>query len=898
MNIENGHVETLKHLNLPEILRSYGYDLKQKSPTSFMMLCPFHDDKNPSLSLSLKGDRWLWNCFGCHESGSAVHFVMKKENLSFQEAYLKFCSPTGVGHPVPAINPLELLRTVVEFYHKSFFEDKRGVEYLRGRGIKSEEVFRSFKLGFVSGSLKKILSPKSEAFKTLKEIGILNEEGNECFYNSVVVPLFDEDQNPVGLYGRNVSRQQHLYLKGPHKGLMNREGAKGTEKIILTESVIDALSLYELGIRNVIPCYGTGGFTEHHAKLLTKEKIKEVEISFDNDAAGIRGVKDLAGKLKTLGVRVTSVKLPEDVKDANDFLISGKTKEDFKALERVILSPPQAGEGSKNQILRSRFALAQNDGYEVLHDKDAITLKVSGREYRLRVTDQEFTSHLRVNIKLAVGDKTHIDTLNLYSQRQRSVYKRRLSKEFSLPQDEIEKDLCRMIEEIESATKTSADSSTIEKPMSVEEKEEALRTLKNPKLIEEIIEDLSKIGCVGEDTSKLLGYLVTLSRRLELPLSMIIVSQSAAGKSNLADTLESIVPKEECMHLSRITPQALYYMEKDALKRKVLIIEEKEGSDAADYSIRVLQSKQVLRLAVPLKDPQTGRIKTTTFEVEGPVVVIETTTKTDHNPENTSRCFVVYMDESEEQTKRIHAFQRKQKTLAGTKDKKEAEHLRAKHRNIQKLLRPLVVNIPFVDQIKFPSKWMRTRRDYPKFLNLIEAVSFLHQYQREIKKDEEGTEYIEATLEDYKTAYEISKNIFGDSLSELQKPQADFFDQIKTLLQEKKQSRFTRREVREYTGLPDHLVRRCLETLVSLEYLNLAEGKNGVRYEYQINPYPVEAREIIEGLTIPEELASATRASADRLAPNLATTLREPCSKVKSFKLNGITSPCNLAGKA
>lgn len=882
MNIENGHVETLKHLDLPEILRSYGYDLKQNgstrspqgSPTSFMMLCPFHDDKNPSLSLSLKGDRWLWNCFGCHESGSAVHFVMKKENLSFQEAYRKFCPPNDNGHCVAAINPLELLRTVVEFYHKTFFEDKRGVEYLKSRGIHSEETFRSFKVGFVNGSLKKILSPKSEAFKTLKDIGILNEVGNEVFYNSVVVPLFDEDQNPVGLYGRNVFGQQpatkasagrHLYLKGPHKGLMNREGAKDTDKVILTESVIDALSLYELGIRNVIPCYGAGGFTEHHAKHLMKENTKEVEISFDSDGAGIRGAGDLAGKLKALNIRVTSTKLPEGIKDPNDFLTSGKTKEDFNALPREVLTE------------------IREKSYEVSRDKDTVTLKVQGREYRLRIADQEFTSHMRVNIKFVLNDKTHLDVLDLLSHRQRSVYKKRLSKEFCLPEAEIERDLGLLIEEVEKIQVPDQDDGPKEPPMTEAEKEEALKTLRNPALIQEITEDLSKIGCVGEDTSKLLGYLVTLSRRLELPLSMIIVSQSGAGKSNLADTLESIVPKEECMHLSRITPQALYYMEKDALKRKVLIIEEKEGSEAADYSIRVLQSKQVLRLAVPLKDPQTGRIKTTTFEVEGPVVVIETTTKSDHNPENTSRCFVVYMDESEEQTKRIHAFQRKQKTLVGSKDKKESERLRAKHRNIQRLLKPLMVHISFVDQIKFPSKWMRTRRDYPKFLNLIEAVTFLHQHQREIKKDEEGTEYIEATLEDYKIAYEISKDVFGDSFSELQKPEADFLDRIKTMLEGKKLSRFTRREVREYTGLPDHLVRRCLETLVSLEYLNLAEGKNGVRYEYQINPYPAQAREIIEGLTNPEDLA---------------TTLREPCKPVKPFKLNGITLPCDLAGKA
>jgi len=435
--------------------------------------------------------------------------------------------------------------------------------------------------------------------------------------------------------------------------------------------------------------------------------------------------------------------------------------------------------------------------------------------------------------------------------------------------------------EKESATKASADSSDIEKPMSVEEKEEALKSLKNPRLIQEILEDLEKIGCVGEEQNKLLGYLVTISRKLHEPLSLTIVSQSGAGKSNLADTLESILPKEEVVRLSRITPQALYYMEKTALKNKALIIEEKEGSDQADYSIRVLQSKKSLTLAVPVKDPQTGKMKTQTFEVEGPCSVIETTTRThEQNPENLSRVFVIYLDESEEQTRRIHLFQRKQKTLEGQKEKLSQDRLRRKHQNVQRLLNEVVVSIPFVDFIHFPSKWTRTRRDHPRFLNLIEAVSFLHQHQRPLKQNEDGGFYIESTLEDYRIAYNLAKDIFGDSLSELMKPERDFLERLKQMSQEKQMLSFQRRHVRDYTGLPDHLVRRYLETLVGMEYLLVLEGKNGVRFEYKLNPEPIEQKEIIQGLTTPEELEKM-------LANDSKTTLRRPCVNLAA-RLNGL----------
>src|SRR3989338_6878639 len=674
MNIQYDEIYSFKRLNLPDILQSYGNTLKSKGLNSFMGLCPFHEDKNPSLSITQREDGvWLWHCFACRFGGTVIDFMMKKENLTLQETYAKLkqrilpqASINGNGRS-HSINTLDLLKTVAEFYHKSFYEDKRGSEYLKARGIVSLEIYASFKIGFVIGSLRKILSERSESFEALKDIGILNSDGNEIFYHCVVIPLVDEDQNIVGLYGRHISRKQHLYLKGPHKGLINSQGAFNSEKVILTESVIDALSLYELGVRNVIPCYGTGGFTDCHKEHLLKQRIKTAEICFDNDAAGARAAEDLSKKLQGLGIKSSRVTLPDGIKDLNDFLLAAKTKEDFEALPR---------HGQQSQAI---------DGYEVTRDKDVLHLKIKAREYRVRTPEENLLSHLRVNIKLSAGEKSHIDILDLYSQRQRSGYARRISKEFNLTAWDIEQDLDRMITEIESAAKTLADSLTKkEAPMSDEEKEEALKSLRSPTLMEDIVLDLGKIGCVGEESSKLLGYLVTISRRLDQTLSMIIVSQSGAGKSNLADTLESIIPKDECVHLSRITPQALYYMEKDSLKRKVLIIEEKEGSEQADYSLRVLQSKQVLRLAVPMKDPM-GKPKTVTFEVEGPVVLIETTTRSDHNPENTSRCFVIYMDESESQTKRIHDYQRKLKTLEGAKFKKEAEAIRRKHQNMQKL---------------------------------------------------------------------------------------------------------------------------------------------------------------------------------------------------------------------
>ena len=160
--------------------------------------------------------------------------------------------------------------------------------------------------------------------------------------------------------------------------------------------------------------------------------------------------------------------------------------------------------------------------------------------------------------------------------------------------------------------------------------------------MDRIARDMDAIGYVGEDANKKLGYLIAVSRKLPEPLSAIIISQSGAGKSGLASAIERLVPPEEVVFWSRLTPQALYYVEKDFFKRKLVVIEEREGSDAADYSIRALQSKHKLVQAVPVKDPATGNIRTRTMEVEGPAAFFETTTRLAINPENASRCFELY----------------------------------------------------------------------------------------------------------------------------------------------------------------------------------------------------------------------------------------------------------------
>ena len=168
-------------------------------------------------------------------------------------------------------------------------------------------------------------------------------------------------------------------------------------------------------------------------------------------------------------------------------------------------------------------------------------------------------------------------------------------------------------------------------------------------------------------------------------------------------------------------------------------------------------------------------------------------------------------------------------------------------------MREIKVVNPFAHLLNFPTEWLRTRRDHLRFLNLIEVVTFLHQHQREIKKTSDDREYIESSLADYRIAYDLAREVLGESFTELKKPQRELLLQIKKLLEKKDE--ISRREIREHTGLGDHRLRDLLSELTSLEYLNVVEGKQGKSVVYRLAEDVVISGKIIEGLTKPDDLA-------------------------------------------
>ena len=540
--IEKEKIEAIKNgVDLAALVESRGIKLKNNGKTWFG-LCPFHDDHNPSLSINPSTN--LWQCFGCGAGGDVIRFVELFDQVDFKES-VKRLSDNGfkaagkskrkkpyIKQPGLAAKQIKLLNRVIEFYHTAFCEDPRAKEYLGKRRITDNAIFSDFKVGFANGTLLNTLPGEGDIFEQLKRIGVLTGKGNEHFYGYVTFPLYDINGNVNGIYGRRIDDMisgnvpDHLYLPGERHGLFNRQAAKAHKEIILTESVIDSLTLINAGIRNTIPCFGTNGFTENHLSLLKQYGVETVYICLDADEPGTKAAKEISKTLQTRGIQVYTVNLP-DTQDINDFfLLTANPTDRFKELLN------QANPGAYP-------AVKEENRERVVKTEYGFTMTIKGRKYEVRGLSKN-NSKLKATVKGILYDKSkkrlHVDTVDFYSARSRNFLIKGLCDLFGADESAITQDVERLLELAEDYQKPEQ-AQDGKKEMTAQDKKAALAFLKNPDMFEEILTDFETLGYTGEEMNKLLCYIAAISRKMEPPLSVMIQSRSAAGKSFLQDTV-------------------------------------------------------------------------------------------------------------------------------------------------------------------------------------------------------------------------------------------------------------------------------------------------------------------------------------------------------------------------
>jgi DNA primase len=511
--------------------------------------------------------------------------------------------------------------------------------------------------------------------------------------------------------------------------------------------------------------------------------------------------------------------------------------------------PSLAAEPEPTAAAKEKIAPIEIKGEEV-------TITFGDRRYRIRGLGKNM-SHgtLKVNVFVSRangrGELRYFgDTFDLYQARPRLSFSKQAAEELELKEETVRRELGEVWLQLERLQDEQIEKTLTpvkdDVPLSAEERAAALELLRDPRLLERVLEDFDRCGVVGEETNKRIAYLAAVSRLLEKPLAIVVQSSSSAGKSSLMEAVLDFMPEEQRESYTAMTGQALFYMGQKNLKHKILAIAEQQGAERASYPLKLLQSEGKLNIASTGKDPVSGKHVTHEYVVEGPVMLFLTTTAHEVDEELLNRCIALTVNEEREQTRAIHRKQREARTTEGLWARRKRSRIVQLHRNAQRLLRPLaVVNNHVEEEEGFPDHLTRTRRDHMKLLTLIDAIAVLHQYQRVIKtdtRDGETLEYIEATAEDVKLARQLMRQVLLPSLDELPPHTRRLLGWIEEMVHQECERQqievseysFTRRTVREYTRWGDTQLRVHLRRLEEMEYLRVRHGGPGQAFVYQL----------------------------------------------------------------
>nr|WP_314238421.1 DNA primase [uncultured Campylobacter sp.] len=327
----------------------------KKSGANFVCVCPFHDDKNPSMSVS--PTRGIFHCFSCKAGGDAIKFVMDYEKLSYPEAVEKIASLQNftlnyVRGGEPAKENKHILENANAFYRSLLYKTPAAVEYLYSRGI-TDELIDKFELGFAPESAQTIRLLQNEQIepKEALEIGIVKQNENgiyASFINRITFPIYTHAGRLVGFGGRTISGNPAKYVNSPQSAVFDKSTlfygyhlAKREiftkNQIIITEGYVDVIMLHKAGFNNVVAVLGTA-LTTKHLSLLKRGEISVI-LCFDGDDAGINAATKSALLLAQNEID-GSVVIIEGGADPADMVVAGK----IEYLRQIFESGTEIGE--------------------------------------------------------------------------------------------------------------------------------------------------------------------------------------------------------------------------------------------------------------------------------------------------------------------------------------------------------------------------------------------------------------------------------------------------------------------------------------------------------------------------------------------------------------------------
>jgi DNA primase len=819
------------------------------------------------------GDRLVvdgehWSC-GCG-SGGSVELVALFGGLSMSHSAELVRSgwrpdgPPGLVakstvRPLPLLCPADsddeaVIDAVLAHYQDERRSSAQAKSWLAERGV-DDALADELRIGFANRTLGYRLpeANRRDGAKLrdqLMRLGIYRTSGHEHFRGCVVIPVLSAEGRVLQLCGIRLATAsvEAQWAAGLPGGMLNEAAAAVNPDVILVASVDDALAVLGAGHRAVVAPGRPGGFHTADLRLLARGGVQRCTIIGD-------GLAQLAERIGAEGIECELVS-----PGASLAALLGRAGDRAGALAALIAnaaSPPRARgsvtgvETAPSVALDTTPDPSVNGSATVSGDAAELHVSVGTHHWRVRGADRNKTPDT-LRVALAVTETNHggfhLDTLDLCQAKARAAFIEAAVAELHTDRPGLVRELAEVLFATETAV-AARDAAASVAAMTEVERAEAMELLADPDLAERVILDLGALGVVGEETNLLVAYLATISRKAERPFGVVVQSSTAAGKSTLADAVCQLVPEEDLASYSAVTGQALYYVGAADLAHKVLAVAEEQGASRASYALKLLVTEGRLSIASTGKDTTTGKLRTRSYEVAGPVALVLTTTATDIDPELANRLVVLGVDEDRAQTQAIQAAQRQAATLDGLMARLQRERIVAVHRNAQRLIEPLPVVIPDTSEIAFPDHATRHRRDHQKLLSLICASALLHQHQRHqdiIEVGDNTVRYVEASSDDVALGVRLAERVLtrgGDDLAPqtrrlLAAAQAHAAERAEADDIAPETVGFTRRELRESLGWSEHQVRIGLARLVVLEYLIAVPGGSGRQHRYLLADEP------------------------------------------------------------
>ena len=348
--------EVKRSNDIIEVISQY-ISLK-RSGRNYFGLCPFHNEKSPSFSVS--PDKQIFHCFGCGVGGNVISFISKIEGIGFKEAIEVLAEKANIQLPTienSVDSKKEELKAKVykvnifamNFYHKKLYDKNSRIaqEYIKKRQLNNETI-ESFKLGF-SGSFNELYQAlKKEGFndEEILETGLVNKNENgtylDRFRNRLMIPIFDERNRVIGFGGRVLddskpkyinSPENIVYSKGRHLFGLNVAKKSNTKKLLIVEGYMDAISLHQRGITNVVAALGTALTTSQG--WLLRRNAEQVILGFDSDGAGQTAILRAMEVLQNMGCDIRVLQMT-GAKDPDEYILKYGSVRFQKMLDEAI----------------------------------------------------------------------------------------------------------------------------------------------------------------------------------------------------------------------------------------------------------------------------------------------------------------------------------------------------------------------------------------------------------------------------------------------------------------------------------------------------------------------------------------------------------------------------------